>query len=1087
MADNFDKSLGSISVSISKGSVYESGGLSMFDAALEDALRREEKSISNESIQKGDTLLETYTVEANAISGGMGSVWRVHHQSWNTDLAMKRPQPRFFAEGSKKRKENFIKECEAWINLGLHPNIVSCYYVREIGGVPTIFSEWMNNGSLKDRIRDGSLYIGTEVEQEERLLDLAIQFARGLRYSHENGLIHRDVKPDNLLLTKDWDAKVADFGLAKARDEAISEDGTAHKGGYTPEYCSGEQAAELYTDARTDVYSWALTVLEMYTKGRVWESGPTVSKNREQFINAVKLPLPEGLRGLLYRCFEADADKRPGDLAEIEATLREIYKSKTDGEYPRPEPKAAADTADSLNNRALSFLDLGKPEQAQRLWDKALRMETNQIACTCNQQLWLWRNAKITDAAAAQTLRAQYDKSGAPEVAKALLSLYMEAGQYEEAKEFSKIPAVQPLITADRNWQDELLKTSRFTLNFSDTLKHEVTSAAWLSDNTLLVADGSNYLRRFHPESGSFIESIDTKSILGIDADRLMADPVRGGCYVFASNSDCANGAKPMFLSRMIGDTIAARFSVPKRPVSYQVSAGNPRSVDMPFYRLAEVWLSEDGTTLFALADHQYNCTYDDTNWNDWYTHAWNADTGEYKGSEHYDDFYDAWAPYDTLSVSGKYKMRCERSTYLLFEQESGRCLRTLNVYTGAGSSRGFSQGKCSFSADERFWVVPQAEGPLDVGLYSLSVSGAASQLFLSKITSTAEAARLKKEKIALKSAFESAVEKQDMERAIEIFSRFRDQPGNGNAEETVAMERRLSKFCIRAGVHHATRESAGDVALAGKPYRRLDTKSALYRKAEKYFSKDSVARIRTEYDTWLQKQKYDAYLSRDDGRFVIAHYGAATARSTDVNFALVRFDTKNMTHETLGWGCALTPDGRIVVGLIDHSITFQSAGQAAKTKIPTGIEVFPKEITFSPDSRFACCKGSLGNVKMICLVSVPPESSVFRIPVESYIRSPLSFSEDGFCLLDENREVSYRLSYTYSFPGWADWDDGAAPYLDSFVFFHPNESPSDVQDLTRELQSRGFGWLRPDAVNERLRLARREMSKTLFGLSFKK
>jgi len=256
MADNFEKSLGSISVSISKGSVYESGGLSMYDAAFEDALGREEKSISNESIQKGDMLLETYTVEADAINGGMGSVWRVHHQSWNADLAMKRPQPRFFAEGSKKRKENFIKECEAWINLGLHPNIVSCYYVREIGGVPTIFSEWMDNGSLKDRIRDGSLYIGTEAEQEERLLDLAIQLARGLRYSHENGLIHRDVKPDNLLLTKDWDAKVADFGLAKARDEAISEEGATHKGGYTPEYCSSEQATELYTDARTDVYSW---------------------------------------------------------------------------------------------------------------------------------------------------------------------------------------------------------------------------------------------------------------------------------------------------------------------------------------------------------------------------------------------------------------------------------------------------------------------------------------------------------------------------------------------------------------------------------------------------------------------------------------------------------------------------------------------------------------------------------------------------------------------------------------------------------------------------------------------------------------
>ena len=406
MAGSFDQSLDSISVSISKGSVYESGGLSMFDAALEDALGREEKPISNESIQKGDTLLDTYTVEADAISGGMGSVWRVHHQSWNTDLAMKRPQPRFFAEGSRKRKENFIKECEAWINLGLHPNIVSCYYVREIGGVPTIFSEWMNNGSLKDRIRDGSLYIGTEVEQEERLLDLAIQFARGLRYSHENGLIHRDVKPDNLLLTKDWDAKVADFGLAKARDEAISEDGTAHKGGYTPEYCSGEQAAELYTDARTDVYSWALTVLEMYTKGRVWESGPTVSKNREQFINAVKLPLPEGLRGLLYRCFEADADKRPGDFAEIEATLREIYKSETDGEYPRPEPKAAADTADSMNNRALSFLDLGKPKEAERMLEIATTLDESCVEAVFNQSVLKWENGAIDDIAVQNRLLA---------------------------------------------------------------------------------------------------------------------------------------------------------------------------------------------------------------------------------------------------------------------------------------------------------------------------------------------------------------------------------------------------------------------------------------------------------------------------------------------------------------------------------------------------------------------------------------------------------------------------------------------------------------------------------------------------------
>ena len=184
----------SISVSIDKGSVDEE--LSLFRASMEDAESRladgmKPAAISNEKIQKGNDILETYQVISDAIHGGMGSVWRVHHRNWNVDLAMKRPQPKFFAEGSGKRKEGFVAECENWINLGLHPNIVSCYYVRDISGVPSIFSEWMDGGSLKDCIRDGSVYAGTGAEAEERLLDMAIQFANGLHYAHEAGLLHQ--------------------------------------------------------------------------------------------------------------------------------------------------------------------------------------------------------------------------------------------------------------------------------------------------------------------------------------------------------------------------------------------------------------------------------------------------------------------------------------------------------------------------------------------------------------------------------------------------------------------------------------------------------------------------------------------------------------------------------------------------------------------------------------------------------------------------------------------------------------------------------------------------------------------------------
>ena len=114
--------------------VYEDDGATVFEADDNAA----DKPLSNEEIVKGGSILDTYTVESDPIHGGMGSVWKVHHKNWNADLAMKRPQPHCFA--TEKSKERFIEECKTWIDLGLHPNIVSCYYVRDIGGTPTIFS-----------------------------------------------------------------------------------------------------------------------------------------------------------------------------------------------------------------------------------------------------------------------------------------------------------------------------------------------------------------------------------------------------------------------------------------------------------------------------------------------------------------------------------------------------------------------------------------------------------------------------------------------------------------------------------------------------------------------------------------------------------------------------------------------------------------------------------------------------------------------------------------------------------------------------------------------------------------------------------
>ena len=392
----------SISLSQSVSKEFGNEKTSMSELYFGDLEKRID-AITTEVIEKGNTVLDTYKVLSDAISGGMGSVWRVHHQSWNTDLAMKRPQPRFFAEGGDAKKKQFIEECENWINLGLHPNIVSCYYVREIGGVPTIFSEWMDNGSLKDRIADGSLYEGTEAEVQERILDIAIQAARGLQYSHENGLIHQDMKPGNLLLSKDWDAKVADFGLAKAKSD-LEKSETAKTTGYTLAYCPTEQANGGKPEKWMDVYAWALTVLEMYAGKRLWDTGAEAKEHFDEYIKEYRITPPKGMPELIKICLRMNPEEDPV-FDKVEKTLLHIYRNQTEKEYPVNKAETVGETADSVNNKALSYLDLGFPEQEQSLLQTAVHEQNNAQNAVFNYALLRWRRGDFTDSQCLSYLR----------------------------------------------------------------------------------------------------------------------------------------------------------------------------------------------------------------------------------------------------------------------------------------------------------------------------------------------------------------------------------------------------------------------------------------------------------------------------------------------------------------------------------------------------------------------------------------------------------------------------------------------------------------------------------------------------------
>ena len=348
----------------------------------------------------------------------MGRVYRVHHKGWNLDLAAKVPLAEFFRTDAQK--EGFIRECEAWVDLGLHPHTVSCHYLRKLGEVPVVFAEFVKGGSLKDWIDSKKLYEGGPEEALKRILDIAIQMAWGLHYAHEKGLIHQDVKPANVMMENDGTAKVTDFGLAKARaesGEALCGSGgrsiLASYGGMTLAYCSPEQAliAALQrsgTDRstwpkltrRTDIWSWAVSVLEIFIGEVMWQSGlaaPGVLRGYlESADGGIEMPrMPSGLAELLSDCLQLNAHDRPKDMGDVVVRLREVYVTQTSEDYARPEPKAVELLPDSLNNRALSLWELGKAEQAIGSWEGSLQHDPLHLAAAYNLGLIHWRKGSI--------------------------------------------------------------------------------------------------------------------------------------------------------------------------------------------------------------------------------------------------------------------------------------------------------------------------------------------------------------------------------------------------------------------------------------------------------------------------------------------------------------------------------------------------------------------------------------------------------------------------------------------------------------------------------------------------------------------
>lgn len=328
----------------------------------------------------GDIILGEYEVTANLGQGGMGVVHKVHFYGSNSDLAVKSPRPEIFTRMGGK--ENFIHEAETWMRLGKHSHIVNCYFVRMLGGIPRVFAEYVDGGSLVEAIRSRRLYQGGHDQALERILDLAIQFAWGLHAAHEQGLVHQDVKPANVMLTREGVAKITDFGLAKARalagESDVAEVGQSilvTTGGLTPAYCSPEQAARQPLSRKTDIWSWGVSVLEMFVGRVTWGAGAVAREAlaSHQGEDEVIPAMPPAIVTLLNHCFQPRPEDRPATMLEVAGELQTIYEQLLGRSYSRQAPDPSEKRADM--DMIPSLAAFGRPEEALAVAEQAIQLE----------------------------------------------------------------------------------------------------------------------------------------------------------------------------------------------------------------------------------------------------------------------------------------------------------------------------------------------------------------------------------------------------------------------------------------------------------------------------------------------------------------------------------------------------------------------------------------------------------------------------------------------------------------------------------------------------------------------------------------
>lgn len=290
--------------------------------------------------KKGDVIADRYEVHELLGRGGMGAVYRVHDQVLDEELALKVLLPEFVSDSQVV--ERFMNEVRISRKIA-HPNIVRIHDIGHADKTMFISMEYVNGSSLRSILDKRGKNSPMSLRQSIYIIS---QLCIALKYAHRY-MVHRDIKPDNIMVTRNNHIKLMDFGISKLKDKGFDSHAGVIVG--TPYYMAPEQVHNAPdVDGRADIYSLGVVLYELLTG--------TLPTGMQRSLSQDYDHIPSELEVIVFRCLEPDREQRFQNPSDLRDALQSVNQSLTESSTPGIHSSHFSPTESAASNLSTSVL-----------------------------------------------------------------------------------------------------------------------------------------------------------------------------------------------------------------------------------------------------------------------------------------------------------------------------------------------------------------------------------------------------------------------------------------------------------------------------------------------------------------------------------------------------------------------------------------------------------------------------------------------------------------------------------------------------------------------------------------------------------